>query len=69
MNKKILGLNIKAERSRKNWTQAELAEKANLSPTSISLIETGSQTPSIFAAYSIARALGLDINELLKGIE
>ncbi len=69
MNKKILGLNIKAERARKSLTQIELAEKANLSPTSISLIETGSQTPSAFAIYNIAKALGIDINELFKGIE
>lgn len=69
MNKKTLGLNIKAERNRKNWTQAELAEKSNLSPTSISLIETGSQTPSAFAIYNIARALEIDINELFKGIK
>lgn len=69
MNKKILGLNIKAERNRKNFSQAELGEKANLSPTSISLIETGLQLPSALAIFYIAKALEIDINELYKGIK
>lgn len=69
MNKKILGLNIKAERNRKNWSQSTLAEKSNLSTTSISLIETGEQIPGAFALYQISKALQIDINELFKGID
>lgn len=69
MNKKLLGLNIKGERNRKNLSQAELAEKIQLSTNSISAIERGMQIPNAFTLYSIAKALNIDINELFKGIE
>lgn len=63
-----LALNIKAERNRKNLTQFQLAEKIDISESSISLIERGIQSPSIFIVIDIAKALEIDINELLKGI-
>ncbi len=65
---KILGLNIKAERNRKNLTQFQLAELVEISESTISLIERGLQTPSIFLVYNIAKVLMIDINELLKDI-
>lgn len=65
---KILASNIKAERNRKGYTQFQLAEKVNVSESSISLIERGLQTPSIFLVLDIANILGIDINELLKGL-
>lgn len=66
---KILARNIKAERYRKGITQAELAEKIDVSESTISLIERGVQTPSIFLVYDIARFLQIDINDLLKNID
>ena len=65
----ILARNIKAERYRKGITQAELAEKIDVSESTISLIERGVQTPSIFLVYDIARFLQIDINDLLKNID
>lgn len=60
--------NIRAERNRKKLTQEQLSEAANVSTSTISLIERNIQVPSIFVVYDIARALEIDINELLKGI-
>ncbi|MBQ8886304.1 MAG: helix-turn-helix transcriptional regulator [Candidatus Gastranaerophilales bacterium] len=65
---KILARNIKAERYRKNYTQSQLAEKVNVSESTISLLERGLQTPSVFLVYDIAKTLQIDINELLKNI-
>ncbi len=65
---KILASNIKAERNRKGYTQSELAELINVSDSTISLIERSKQTPSIFIVYDIAKALNININELLKGL-
>ncbi len=65
---KILARNIKAERYRKNYTQSELAEKVNVSESTISLLERGLQTPSVFLVYDIAKTLQIDINELMKNI-
>lgn len=64
----ILANNIRAERNRKNFTQAILAEKINVSESTISLIERSIQTPSIFVVYDIAKVLNIDINDLLKNI-
>ena len=69
MNKKVLGFNIKVERLRQELSQAELAEKVNLSSNSITAIETGKQIPSAINLYLMAKALNIDINEFFKGIE
>ena len=65
---KIFARNLKAERYRKNLTQSELAECINVSESTISLLERGLQTPSIFLVFDIAKTFGIDINELLKNI-
>ena len=69
MNIRALGLNIKAERNRKDMTQPELAELVDLSTNSISCIEKGKQIPNAINIYRIAKALKIDINDLYKGIE
>ena len=66
---KILGKNIKAERIRKGYTQFMLAEKIDISESSMSLIERGLQNPTVFVVYDIARSLDIDINELFKNID
>lgn len=63
---KTLGFNIKVERLRKRLTQFTLAELVNVSESTISLVERGLQTPSVFLVYDIARVLNIDINILLK---
>ena len=65
---KMLASNIRAERNRKGYTQFELAEKINVSESSISLIERGLQTPSIFVVLDIAKVLEVNINELLRDL-
>ncbi len=65
---KILASNIKAERNRANLSQEKLAEKINVCKNSIGAIEKGTQTPSVFIVYDIAKSLNIDINELFKNI-
>ena len=65
---KMLASNIRAERNRKGYTQFQLAEKINVSESSISLIERGLQTPSIFVVLDIAKVLEININELLRDL-
>ena len=64
----ILANNIRAERNRKNLSQADLADKIGVSESTISLIERSIQTPSVFIVSDIAIVLGIDINDLLKNI-
>ena len=65
---KSLGLNIKAERIRKGYSQEELAELCDISRNSISLIETGKINPTILKIIDISKALSIDINTLIKDI-
>ena len=52
----------------KEVTQAELAEAIDVSESTISLIERGIQSPSVFLVYDIAKFLQIDINDLLKNV-
>ena len=61
----ILADNIRAERNRKKISQATLAEKVNVSESTISLIERGLQTPSVFLVYDIAKVLEINIKSHL----
>ena len=65
---KVLGFNIKIERLRKGLTQFDLAEKTNVSVSSIGLIERGEQTPSALLLFDIAKTLEIDINTLFKDV-
>lgn len=60
----LLGENIRNIRDKQDLTQEELAEKANLSTTSISEYENASKEPKIFTLKKIATALGVSIDEL-----
>lgn len=66
---KTLGLNIKAERTRKNLSQEKLSELIQVSMQTISQIEQGKQTPSVFIIFDISNVLGISMEELFKGIE
>ena len=63
----ILGKNIKFFRSRKQFSQADLAEKAGISITFLSNIERGNNFPLAGTLCSLANALGVKVFELFKG--
>lgn len=68
MRLKTLGLNIKMARLRKNVSQEALAEMVNTSRTTISMIETARQNPTILKVIDIARVLDVDINDLITSV-
>jgi len=63
-----LGLNIKAERVRKQMSQEQLAELIDTSRNSVSMIETARMHSTVLKVVDIARSLNVDINDLLKGV-
>ncbi|MCD7878633.1 MAG: helix-turn-helix domain-containing protein, partial [Candidatus Gastranaerophilales bacterium] len=65
---KILGLNIKFARIKKGLSQEKLAELINTSRTTISMIETAGQNPTILKIIDISRVLNVDINELINEV-
>jgi transcriptional regulator with XRE-family HTH domain len=64
--KGILGKNIKFYRLRRQFSQADLAEKANISITFLSNIERGNNYPHAGTLCNIANSLGVEVWELFK---
>jgi transcriptional regulator with XRE-family HTH domain len=62
----IIGKVIRQERQQRQLTIKELGEKAGLSEIYVGEIERGQKYPSAKVLESIARALDLDIAELLE---
>jgi len=64
--KTILGKNIKFLRYRREYSQADLAEKANISITFLSNIERGLKYPKPDILSNIADSLEVNVHELFK---
>ena len=63
----LIGERIKFWRQQRSLTQEQLAEKVELTPGFISLIETGKKRASLETLLSICRALNITLNDLLVG--
>ncbi len=57
---------IKVERAKKNWTQAELADKVGVSRQSINSIEIGKFIPSTILALKIAKAFETSVESIFQ---
>ncbi len=60
--------NLKFRRAEKGWSQADLAERLEVSRQSVNAIETGKYDPSLPLAMRIARLFGKRIEEIFVGI-
>jgi transcriptional regulator with XRE-family HTH domain len=66
--RRLLGDNLRCCRKRQGFTQEILAEKAGLSVVFISLLENGRRTASLESLVLLARALGVGLEDLVRGI-
>jgi len=57
---------IKVFRAERDWTQADLAEKAGISRQAVISIEKYKYTPSLELAFKIAEVFNVSINEVFK---
>lgn len=63
-----IGANIKKARKQKQLTQLQLSEMSGISQGGISLVESGQKkSPSLDVVKKIADALGVTIDDLIKG--
>jgi transcriptional regulator with XRE-family HTH domain len=62
----ILSMNIKQHRARLRWSQAELAEKVDISINFLSDIETGKKWASPNTMVKFADVFNIETYELLK---
>ncbi len=67
MNENKTGAFISALRKEKELTQAQLAEKLNVTDKAVSRWETGKGMPDSSLLIPLADALGITVNELLTG--
>lgn len=62
-----LGQKIKKLRTKLGLSQDDFARKANVPYTTLTKVETGViKKPSVFVVSKIAKALNVDIEELIK---
>jgi putative transcriptional regulator len=55
---------LKVLRAMRNWSQAELGERLDVSRQAVNAIETGKYDPSLPLAFKIARLFGRPIEEI-----
>lgn len=55
---------LKVLRAERNWSQADLAERLDVSRQSVNAIETGKYDPSLPLAFKIADLFGLAIEQI-----
>lgn len=67
MNTYITGNTIRDLREKKGLTQAQLAEKLNISDKTVSKWETHKGLPDISLVEPLAQALGVSVIELMQG--
>ena len=57
---------LRVLRAEKNWSQADLAERLEVSRQSVNAIETGKFDPSLPLAFRLARLFGMTIEEIFS---
>ena len=55
---------LKVLRAERDWTQADLAEKLDVSRQTINSIEKGKYDPSLSLAFKVAQLFGLKIEDI-----
>lgn len=57
---------LKVLRAERDWSQADLAERLEVSRQTINALETGKYNPSLPLAFKIARLFGLPIETIFQ---
>lgn len=64
-----VGARIRHLRIRNGMEPRQLAKAAGIDPSHMSRIENGHVDPGVHVAYALAKALGVELSELVKGLE
>ncbi|GJO37422.1 hypothetical protein NJB1604_02210 [Mycobacterium marinum] len=63
----VFGERVRDARSKRQWTQRQLAERLNLDSSAVSRLEQGTRAVRLGEAALIARALNVDLDFLVYG--
>ena len=69
MIQELVGKRIREVRKEKGFSQEELAGRADLDRTYMTSVECGRRNISIINLHKIAKALGVTLEELFRGIK
>lgn len=62
------GRNVRSERERHGWSQEALGQRADLHLSEVSRLERGEREPRLGTMTKLAKALGVDLATLIRGI-
>jgi hypothetical protein len=62
------GLRVRQLREKREWSQEDFAEKADLHRTYVSGIERGTRNPTLTVLERIADGFEMPLNKLLEGL-
>lgn len=57
---------LRVLRAERNWTQAELAERLQVSRQTVNAVETEKYEPSLTLAFKIARLFGRRVEDIFE---
>ena len=57
---------LKVLRAMRNWSQADLAERLDVSRKTVNALETGKYDPSLPLAFKIARLFQMPVEEIFE---
>jgi transcriptional regulator with XRE-family HTH domain len=57
---------IRQLREQRGWTRQKLAQRADLTPQYVSIVEQGGNIPSLATVLELAEVLGADIAEIMR---
>ena len=63
----MLGERICLLRQKQGWSQAELAKRLCISPSTVGMYEQGRREPSLSGAVELSRVFGISVDFLLTG--
>jgi len=63
--KLLIGQRIIALRTKKGWTQADLARATEKSPQAIEKLENGKVNPTLYSLLEVAKALDVSLSTLV----
>lgn len=64
-----LGQALRSLRTRRKWSQTELALRADVDRSYLSLIELGKNSPSVRLMFKLCDALDVTPSDLMKDVE
>ena len=64
----MIGARIAALRRQRSWSQGELAQQLNISPSAIGMYEQGRREPSLETAARLAKVFSVSLDYLITGV-